>query len=182
MENDVTPELLGELISYNPETGALTWKRRDRKWFKADREFNRWNNRYAGSPALSSPHKDGYLCGAVFKKPLLAHRVAWAIYHGEWPTDRIDHRNQDGADNRICNLRDVDHYTNMRNRKLSANNKSGVNGVSWHKSTQKWVAQIGIDGKRINLGVFSEFSDAVSARKRAEDGNGFTSQHGGHAQ
>lgn len=52
--------------------------------------------------------------------------------------------------------------------KISSNNTSGVSGVSWNKSSQKWNARISIDGKPINLGYFIDFDDAVNARKNAE--------------
>lgn len=42
-------------------------------------------------------------------------------------------------------------------------------GVSFNKKSYKWEAYIGIDNKRINLGKFNDFEDAVSARKEAEE-------------
>jgi len=38
--------------------------------------------------------------------------------------------------------------------KKRPDNKSGYIGVSWDKSTQKWVAQIGYQGSRIYLGLY----------------------------
>lgn len=49
------------------------------------------------------------------------------------------------------------------------NNTSGVKGVSWNKEKEAWDAYIGIHGKRIRLGRYSKFDDAVKARKRAEE-------------
>lgn len=49
------------------------------------------------------------------------------------------------------------------------NNTSGVKGVSWNKSKEAWEAYIGIHGKRINLGRYAKFEDAVKARKFAEE-------------
>ena len=72
---------------------------------------------------------------------LMAHRVAWAIYYGVWPTGMIDHINGDGLDNRICNLRDVTHKENARNSRRKATNKSGCSGVMRDKHKKKWVAQ-----------------------------------------
>ena len=54
-------------------------------------------------------------------------------------------------------------------RKINKNNTSGVKGVSWSKSKQKWVAQIMFKGKTIGLGRFDDFNEAVEARKKAED-------------
>ena len=49
------------------------------------------------------------------------------------------------------------------------NNTSGVKGVSWNKNKEAWEAYISIHGKRINLGRYAKFEDAVKARKFAEE-------------
>ena len=48
-------------------------------------------------------------------------------------------------------------------------NKSGVTGVCWDKSHNRWKAQITLRKQTINLGRFDKFDDAVAARKAAED-------------
>lgn len=54
------------------------------------------------------------------------------------------------------------------NKSLSSKNQTGVTGVSWSKVSEKWHAYINKDGKRVHLGLFEEFEDAVSKRKEAE--------------
>jgi|GEM_PF-3858042 len=54
----------------------------------------------------------------------------------------------------------------MKNR---VENTSSVKGVSWDGKRRKWVAQICLHQKRYNLGRFSNFDDAVAARKKAEE-------------
>ena len=49
------------------------------------------------------------------------------------------------------------------------NNTSGVPGVDWWSSKQRWRAAICFKGKRHYLGSYSRFEDAVKARKRAEE-------------
>ena len=51
---------------------------------------------------------------------------------------------------------------------VNKNNTSGVPGVSWNKSKNKWIARIGKGYKNISLGSFLIFEDAVTARKEAE--------------
>ena len=46
---------------------------------------------------------------------------------------------------------------------------SGVKGVIWDTPANKWRAQIGIKGKRINLGRYEKLEDAIEARKKAEE-------------
>ena len=49
------------------------------------------------------------------------------------------------------------------------NNTSGVPGVEWVSGKQKWRASICFKGQRRYLGSYGNFSDAVQARKRAEE-------------
>ena len=55
------------------------------------------------------------------------------------------------------------------NAKLRSNNTSGVTGVSFNKKRNKWVSTICINKKRIQLGGFDNFEDAILARKQAEE-------------
>jgi len=56
----------------------------------------------------------------------------------------------------------------IRSQTIRSNNSSGVTGVYWAKKEQRWAASIGFKGKRYHLGLFERFSDAVEARKEAE--------------
>lgn len=57
-----------------------------------------------------------------------------------------------------------------RNKRVRFNSKSGVTGVSWCNTTNKWVAKIKAKDKRIHLGSFEfeELEKAIEARKEAE--------------
>ena len=81
----------------------------------------------------------------------------------------VDHKNHNKKDNRKHNLRIVTRSQNNMNRKLFSNNTSGVTGVCWNKAANKWAAHIRINKKRIHLGYFNDFEDAVKARKEAEE-------------
>ncbi|MDA8220868.1 MAG: HNH endonuclease [Desulfitobacterium hafniense] len=62
-------------------------------------------------------------------------------------------------------------YPCSRFRKCSnqrSDNKSGVTGVHWKTRDNRWVAQIGVNGKRFLLGSFRDISDAITTRKSAE--------------
>ena len=54
-------------------------------------------------------------------------------------------------------------------RKLNSNNKTGVKGVSFIASRQKYRAQITFKRKVITLGEFDRLEDATEARKKGED-------------
>ena len=81
----------------------------------------------------------------------------------------VDHINGNGCDNRKCNLREATRSQNNMNKKLLSNNTSGVTGVYWAKNCNKWRAYITINHKRIDLGVFDIFEEAVTVRKAAEE-------------
>lgn len=49
------------------------------------------------------------------------------------------------------------------------NNTSGQVGVYQDKKTAKWKAEIIVDGNYHGLGYYEFFTDAVNARKRAEE-------------
>jgi hypothetical protein len=66
----------------------------------------------------------------------------------------------------------VAYHTNfqvLENRNPAKNNTSGHKGVYWDKSRGKWSAYIQVHGKRVYLGRFSDYEDAVTARELAEE-------------
>lgn len=56
----------------------------------------------------------------------------------------------------------------IRDMTPSVANTSGVRGVTFEKSSNRWRARLKFKGKTISLGSFSRFADAVSARRKAE--------------
>lgn len=55
------------------------------------------------------------------------------------------------------------------NPKSRSNTISGKIGVTWYRRESKWVARLMIRGKSIFLGYYDNFSDAIKARKNAEE-------------
>jgi hypothetical protein len=156
----MTPEGLRDLFVWNTDTGEIRWK-----------------HLYGKRRAFVSVQTQGYLYGKLNGKNLLAHRVLWALEHGAWPTEEIDHINQDKKDNRLCNLQQVSRVQNSRNKGLYKNNTSGFAGVS---RTQRgnWCAYVVVDEKQLHLGVFNSAEEAREARASANDRFGFSSIHG----
>ena len=164
-----------DFLDYNPETGELT-----RKPIAHYSQY--WNKRFANKP-LNGVKKDKYgnamyIIGFVEGKLCLAHRLAWTIYYGKPPEGDIDHINGNGLDNRIENLRCVDATGNAKNRKISPYNRSGIPGVVWVESQQKWQVTVKNGGKQITIGRYSDFFEAACARKSAEPLYGYHANHG----
>ena len=78
-------------------------------------------------------------------------------------SDKIDHRDGNKLNNRRNNLRICAQAENAMNRKININNTSGYKGVYWNKPRRKWVALIGVNKKRIHLGMFSNKINAAKA-------------------
>ncbi|WP_323008519.1 HNH endonuclease [Paracoccus sp. (in: a-proteobacteria)] len=178
-----SPEVLRQLLRYEPETGKLFWRERSESMFedgahRAALVCARWNTRYAGKAAFDTRNHNGYKLGGISNRNILAHRVIWAIVHGRWPVADIDHINGNRQDNRLCNLREVSRSTNLRNARLPDANTSGRVGVSWDRSRGKWLAYIHANGRMVNLGRFDAFEEAVSARKAEEARWGYHPNHG----
>lgn len=158
-KNDVTPEEIEELLSYDPETGILTWK--------VDRMVGMYRNvvgAKAGDEAGGVCKTHGYRFIKVNGRKYRSHRLAWLLHYGEWPEHQIDHINGDRADNRIENLRSV---TNQQNGQAAHTPRKNVSskyrGVYWYKSKRKWRAQIETDGKRKHIGYFDSELEAARA-------------------
>ena len=172
-----SPELLRQLLRYEPDTGKLYWKERDPDIFKRETDCKTWNKRYANQVALSSKNNNGYKRGCIMGMPILAHVAAYAIYYRKYP-DNVDHINGNRSDNRISNLRSVTKRENSLNRARGKNNTSGCTGVIWIKHLKKWQAKIKVYGKQISIGYYIKKSDAITARKKAEAQHGFHPNHG----
>lgn len=172
---------LSRLLSYDPETGNLRWLPRTPDLFRG-KDYSRervcaaYNSKHAGKIALNTPNDDGYLTGRIWGKHYHAHRVAFAIHHGSWPKNEVDHINGDHADNRAENLRDVPREINALNRGWKGS--SPMRGVRRIRKSNAWHARIIKAGKEHYLGSFATAEEAMAARRRAERELGFHTNHG----
>jgi hypothetical protein len=91
------------------------------------------------------------------------HRFLLKAKKGEY----VDHINGNTLDNRRFNIRICSNGANIRNGKIRLNNKSGYTGV-FHTNNDIWISYIKVNYKRIHLGSFKTFEEAVKARKEAE--------------
>jgi hypothetical protein len=137
------------LLSYDEASGVLRWRTSSR-------------GRKAGEIA-GSVNRDGYRRIVIWGRSYKAHRLAWLCVYGEWPKERLDHRDGNTDNNAIGNLRLASHSQNLANSKLRRDNKVGLKGVSFQESTGRYQANINKDGKRYYLGSFATPEEAHGA-------------------
>lgn len=98
----------------------------------------------------------------------LSSRIAWIYVHGSIPKNhRIVHLDRDVSNNRMSNLRCLNHKQMIEVMTETRANKSGCRGVYQDKRTKKWIAFIGIGAERL-AERFWDFDDAVAWRKGME--------------
>lgn len=108
-------------------------------------------------------HNEGYAVRYVKRQAILMHRSVLE-HHGTPMLGRqTDHRNRDRLDNRRRNLRTATHGENMCNKSRQKNNSSGYIGVRWRPDSKKWRADIGVKGRSICLGGFTNLIQAAQA-------------------
>ena len=170
-----SPEVLRQLLRYEPETGKLFWLPRPRHMFPNDNIHRAWNTKYADQETMVDRSGKNYLRGRIEGQTYMAHRVIWAIYYGAWPSMQIDHIDRDRTNNRIANLRDVSCVVNSRNRGMPITNVSGVVGVRKIPGTGRYRVEIGGGGnKRVCVGNYATVREAAIARRAAEKVLGFS--------
>ena len=167
--SDLTAHEVRKLLDYDPETGLFRWRHREDV-------RPRWNTRYAGTVAGTlwrsrARNKTGYIMIVIRCRSYRAHRLAWLYMTGEWPEDEIDHRNQNGTNNRWRNLRAATQSQNKANVPSRSHNRLGIKGVR-EVPSGRFVAAIKVPGRRRYLGTFDTAEEAhqtYASEPRAND-------------
>lgn len=161
MKPIVTQERLKEVLSYDPDTGLFRWKKS-------------LSNRGPVGAIAGRVTQRGCIVIGIDTRPYKAHRLAFLYVNGEWPRNKVDHRDGDPTNNVWENLRDVTQKVNMENRrKPKSNNKSGLIGVRTGKN--KFYAHINLSGKNHYLGGYDTAQEAhaayLTAKRKLHEGN-----------
>ena len=163
----LTQRYLKRILNYDKDTGLFIWKEPSAYKTKVGDLF--------GGVDIST----GYFRGRLRGQTHLLHRLAFLYVTGEFPA-QVDHIDHDKSNNKWDNLRIVNNLVNSQNQKMRSTNKSGFNGVHWHKLTSKWQASIRHKGKSIYLGLHSKLDGAIEARKAANIKYNYHENHGLH--
>jgi hypothetical protein len=151
--NSPTAEYVRERLSYDPETGFFVWLP-----FAANTRG--FNAKMIGKRA-GSLDANGYRVIGLMGKLPKAHRLAWLVVTGHFPSGHIDHINGVPDDNRIENLREASHADNMRNRGVRRDSAVKVKGV--YHAGNRFYARAKIYGRSVHIGTFKTLEDAAAA-------------------
>lgn len=112
-------------------------------------------------------HKEGYIRTKIsnLNRPMIHQIISEKYFEG----NMLDHINGNPRDNRKRNLRVATQLENAKNHKVYKTNQSGYSGVFFLKTVGKWQSYIYYNCKRIDLGLYNLFDDAINARKIAEE-------------
>lgn len=103
--------------------------------------------------------RDGRFCTLLMHLEVL--RLA-----GVKPGKHTDHRDGDGLNNQLDNLRVATESQNGRNRRVNKNSTCGYKGVCY-RPNGTWRARIQVGKRRIALGNFGTAEEAAEAYNRA---------------
>jgi hypothetical protein len=131
------------LFRYEPETGGLIMLTGKRRGYPVKTRLGR------------------YLMVRAKGIKFVAHRVIWLLVHGEWPPSLLDHKDGDGTNNRLSNLRLATPQQNMSNMRICKRNTTGAKGVS--PKGKKFIAVIYFNYKKKYLGIFETKELAAKA-------------------
>lgn len=94
------------------------------------------------------------------------HRFVWHLSGREFTGD-IDHKNRNGLDCRLDNLRVSTKTQNRANQERWSRNTSGCRGVRFEMRREHWVANISSEGQGRYLGSFPTKEAAARAYDKA---------------
>lgn len=150
----ITQDELKYFLTYDPDTGVFTW--------------NVDIGRARVGAVAGYVNNQGYLQIGINSRPFLSHRLAFLYMEGYLPEYEVGHIDRDKLNNKWSNLREVTHLCNSLNKHVRKDSSTKIPGVSWHKASGKWIVFITSKRKRIYIGIFVDFNDAVRARWNAE--------------
>lgn len=157
----LTAERLRAVISYDKSSGEFHWK-------------VKMSSRAMPGGKAGTKHKFGYiqikLDGVIHK----AQRLAWLYVTGAHPTGEIDHKNRVRHDNSWLNLRDVTTLVNRQNVGPESRTGAYPMGVTLHRKTGLFQAQIKMMNKHLSLGYYTDPDAAhqayISAKRQMHPG------------
>lgn len=160
----LTADQLRELLNYDQETGLFTRK---------VKTYGRYGGQIGAVAGGDSGR--GYIKISLMSRLYYAHRLAWLYMTGQWPTEQIDHRDGNRANNAFSNLRETTNAINGQNkRRAQSNNKTGHEYLGVSSARSNFVARIKAGDTHHYLGCFKTAAEAraayITAKRRLHAG------------
>lgn len=145
---NITTNFLNANFDYDPDEGIVY------------NRITRGQRAIAGTRAGHfSP--DGYRSIQIAGYKYKEHRLIWVMLYGYWPIE-IDHKDGDGYNNKLENLREATRSENVANS-LREVGTSGLRGVKFDPKTSTWRARVAFGYYREWLGPFDTKEEAYEA-------------------
>lgn len=153
----LTVERLKQVLHYDPASGDFVWV-----------EKTTPTARICVGSVAGQIDSTGYVRIWLDGERYLAHRLAWLYMTGEWPTEMVDHRDIDKANNRWSNLRTATNSENKANGRTYKKRSDLPKGV--RAAGGKFAAQIVHNYKHYSLGTYQtpEAAHAAYVSKATE--------------
>ena len=158
-------------------TGNLATNRE--QWASIDGYLNyeiswwgRVRNATTGRILKAGRSGSGYLTVALYREGKMKSHSVHVLVAREWVSNPdgkrcVDHMDNDRHNNNWVNLRYATQAENNRNTKKHFDGSSVYKGVSLHKPSKKWTAQIRVEGSDKYLGRFEDEKEAGEAYNKA---------------
>ena len=104
--SELSIEYINECVSYNEETGELSWIDRPLHHFTNEKMQKMFNKKYSGN-IISGISGNGFIAFKANDIKNYAHRIIWKLKTGEYPSLPIEHIDGNKLNNRWDNLREV---------------------------------------------------------------------------
>lgn len=87
-----------------PGESTLQWMREEYVLHSDGRIFSKRKDRFLGTRSNGCPVYDGYPRIRTMGRTFKYHHVVWFLFHGEWPSQQIDHLDDNKLNNHPANL------------------------------------------------------------------------------
>lgn len=131
VKNNITLTEINQLLVYSESSPTLL----------------RWNTSRNSGKVAGCLHHTGYYTVKIKTIRFKVHRLLYQIYHNieNLGEIKIDHIDNDRTNNKKENLREANNSTNMWNRSIGRNNKTGIKGIqlrSYKNGTKYYFVKI----------------------------------------
>jgi len=145
----ITQSELKELLHYDEFTGDFTWIKKTCRCVRVGKKAGYKDKKYSTL--------------RINNKQYLAHRLAWLYVNGKFPIGILDHKDRNGHNNQITNLREATVSQNAMNA-YRADNIAKCRGVYYESDRQKFRVSVHVNKVRIYIGRFDTLEAAKEAR------------------